>query len=88
MYNEPWVTFMDKNDKHILTSDFFKDIPSMINMSPSNMSIPDEYLYNDVDTRVSLLKGLIRSIPSHYNHISDGIIDITYHIKSKHYSDR
>ena len=83
MYNEPWVTFMDKNDKHILTSDFFKDIPSMINMSPSNMSIPDEYLYNDVDTRVSLLKGLIRSIPNHYNHISDGIIDITYHIKSK-----
>lgn len=62
-----------------------EDLTAMINSCISNASIPDEYLFNDIETRVSLLKGLIRSIPNKYQYIDENnnTLEVTYYIKSE-----
>lgn len=53
-------TFFDPTGKtSIKTADFFKDIPEMINCYSRDKSIPMEYMVNDVETRLSLLQGLM-----------------------------
>lgn len=53
-------TFFDSTGKtSIKTADFFKDIPEMINCYSRDKSIPMEYMVNDVETRLSLLQGLM-----------------------------
>ena len=50
--------FYDKNGNLVKTKDFFKDIPEMINYSREK-KIPNCYLYNDIETRIELLRGLM-----------------------------
>lgn len=52
-------TFYDHSGKPIKTADFFKDIPSMISCYSRDKKIPDEYMINDVDTRLAILQGLM-----------------------------
>ena len=53
-------TFYDKKTgKPIRTKDFFKDISGIVDHYSYEKYIPDEYLYNDVDTRLRLLQGLM-----------------------------
>lgn len=52
--------FFDRNGKSsIKTSEFFKDVPCMIDCYSRNKVIPREYMINDVETRLSLLQGLM-----------------------------
>ena len=52
--------FYDKETKKpIHTSDFFKDVPSIINAYSYDKEIPKEYLYNDTRSRIKLLRGLM-----------------------------
>ena len=50
--------FKDKEGHAIRTDEFFKDYPELIDYS-RHRSIPDDYLYNDVNTRSELLRGLM-----------------------------
>ena len=43
----------------IRTDDFFADLPEMIGIDSHNKYIPDIYLYNDYETRIRLLQGLM-----------------------------
>ena len=43
----------------IRTDDFFCDLPEMIGSLSHNKRIPDIYLYNDYETRMELLRGLM-----------------------------
>jgi superfamily II DNA or RNA helicase len=47
-----------RGDKPVLTSEFFKDVPDMICCS-SDKKIPECYLYNDISTRLSILRGIM-----------------------------
>lgn len=50
--------FKDKEGHAIRTDTFFKDYPELIDYS-RHRSIPEDYLYNDVNTRTRLLQGLM-----------------------------
>ena len=43
----------------IRTDDFFADLPEMIGKQSHDKYIPDIYLYNDYETRIQLLQGLM-----------------------------
>ena len=47
------------NGKLVHTKDFFKDIPEMIGEYSRDKSIPIQYLINDFNTRLNLLRGLM-----------------------------
>lgn len=51
--------FWYKNRKPVLTKDFFKEVPEMICLSDNNRFIPKLYLYNDINTRKELLRGIM-----------------------------
>ena len=51
--------FYDVFDKPVRTEDFFKYVPEMIGTYSRDKKIPEEYLVNDVDTRLMLLQGLM-----------------------------
>lgn len=57
--NFSYVFFDHDGKSSIKTDEFFKEIPTMINCYSRNKSIPDEYMVNDVETRLSLLQGLM-----------------------------
>lgn len=48
-----------KTGKPIRTRDFFKGIEGIVDHYSYEKYIPDEYLYNDVETRLRLLQGLM-----------------------------
>lgn len=53
-------TFYDKDTlDHVTTKDFFEDLPEMVGCQSHNKFIPDIYLYNDYETRIQLLQGLM-----------------------------
>lgn len=52
-------TFYNENGKGVKTEDFFKEIPEMINCYSRDKKIPDIYLYNDIETRMNVVKGLL-----------------------------
>ena len=52
-------TFYNSEGNGIKTKDFFKDIPEMINCYSRDKKIPDIYLYNDVETRMNVVRGLL-----------------------------
>ena len=47
------------SNSRVQTRDFFKDLPEMIGTESFNKHIPDIYLYNDIETRIQLLQGLM-----------------------------
>lgn len=51
--------FYYKNGKPVRTSDFFKDIPEMIDCYSRYKKIPSIYMINDEQTRIELIKGLL-----------------------------
>ena len=51
--------FRDENGNIVKTKDFFKDIPEIINCYSRNKKIPEEYIHNDIDTRLQLIQGLM-----------------------------
>lgn len=51
--------FYDDNNKRISTKEFFKNLPEMVGKQSYNKYIPDIYLYNDYETRIQLLQGLM-----------------------------
>lgn len=52
--------FYDKDtNKPIHTKDFFKDLPEMINCYSRDKFIPDNYIYNSIEIRMELLRGLM-----------------------------
>lgn len=51
--------FYDNKSKLVKTEDFFKDIPEMINCYSRDKKIPDEYIINDVNTRLMVIQGLM-----------------------------
>jgi superfamily II DNA or RNA helicase len=53
-------TFYDPNtDKPILTEEFFKYLPDLINSYSRDKRIPACYIVNDVNTRIEILRGLM-----------------------------
>ena len=53
-------SFIDPaTDRSILTSEFFKDIPSIIGKYSIDKSIPEEYVNSDKKSRLRLLQGLM-----------------------------
>lgn len=52
-------TFYNENGKCVKTKDFFKGIPEMINCYSRDKKIPDIYLYNDIETRMNVVRGLL-----------------------------
>ena len=50
--------FKDKEGHAIRTDEFFRDYPELMDYS-RHRSIPDDYLYNDVNIRSELLRGLM-----------------------------
>lgn len=48
-----------KDGKKIHTKDFFKDIPEMIGSYSRDKIIPSNYMYNSVQVRMELLRGLM-----------------------------
>lgn len=56
--NDYSYIFKDKEGHAIRTNEFFKDYPEVMDYS-RNKSIPEDYLYNDVNTRTRLLQGLM-----------------------------
>lgn len=50
--------FYHEEGKPVHTDEFFKDYPEVVNYS-HHKRIPDAYLYNDIETRKALLKGLL-----------------------------
>lgn len=48
-----------KTGKPIRTADFFKGLPGIVDHYSHEKYIPDEYLYNDPETRIALLQGLM-----------------------------
>lgn len=52
-------TFYYTNGKPVLTNEFFKSIPRMINCYSTDKTIPEIYLYNSSEIRLSLLQGLM-----------------------------
>lgn len=51
--------FRDENGNIVKTKDFFKDIPEIIDCYSRNKKIPEEYIHNDIDTRLQLIQGLM-----------------------------
>jgi len=51
--------FYDHNNKPVHTKDFFKEIPEMISCYSRHKKIPDIYIYNDIPTRIQLMRGLM-----------------------------
>ena len=51
--------FYNYEGHDVKTKDFFKDIPEMINCYSRDKKIPDIYLYNDVETRMNVVRGLL-----------------------------
>ena len=51
--------FTDNNGIIIKTKDFFKDIPELIGKLSHEKFIPEIYLYNDTQSRIDLLRGLM-----------------------------
>lgn len=73
--------FFDYNGKPIRTKDFFKNIPSMIGVYSRDKVIPNDYLINDVNTRLAVLQGLMDTDGSiSYN---DGRYHVRYTSTSK-----
>lgn len=50
--------FYDENDNPVLNTEFFKGIPEILTSS-SKKSIPEIYMYNDVNTRMHLVQGMM-----------------------------
>lgn len=69
--------FFDKDDNEIKTSDFFANIPELIGKSSSDKFIPDCYMFNNVDTRIHLLQGMM-DINGSIDQFPDSSIIITY----------
>lgn len=51
--------FFTLDGHRIKTSEFFKDIPSMIKCHSRDKIIPNEYIFNSVKNRIELLQGLM-----------------------------
>ena len=52
--------YYDKNTGRVIyTKDFFKDIPEMIGCYSRDKKIPMEYMVNDYQTRIELMRGLM-----------------------------
>ena len=51
--------FYDEHGRGIKTADFFKDVPGMIGCYSRDKEIPSNYLYNSLDVRMELLRGLM-----------------------------
>lgn len=51
--------FSYKNGNAVRTKDFLKDYPELLHISNKDRKIPDDYLYNSVENRMSLLQGLL-----------------------------
>lgn len=51
--------FYDASGKPVRTDEFFREVPEMIGTSSKDKRIPEQYLVNDVDTRLTLLQGLM-----------------------------
>lgn len=64
----------------VWTKSFFKDIPQVVGYSRDKY-IPDCYMYNDVETRMELLRGLLDTDGSITE--SDGRFNISYSSTSK-----
>lgn len=59
-YNPYRYVFYNKETGGLIhTKDFFKDIPEICGHYSYEKTIPDIYLYNDPDTRLNLLRGLM-----------------------------
>ena len=52
-------SFYHKSGKPVRTQWFFQNIPEMINCYSRNKKIPEIYMVNDVETRMSLMRGLM-----------------------------
>jgi hypothetical protein len=57
-------TFHEKDNKifRIMTVDILKELPELIGIDEASVYIPDIYMYNDINTRMELLKGLMDSL--------------------------
>ena len=74
--------FYDEHQTPIKTADFFKDIPEMIGCYSRDKKIPMEYMINDYQTRIELMRGLMDTDGSICNH--DGIrYNVSYSSCSK-----
>ena len=71
----------NESNSRVQTQDFFKDIPDLISTNSSTKFIPDIYIYNDIDTRIQLLQGLMDTDGSISR--SDGRYHVTYSSCSK-----
>ena len=47
------------NGNYVMTRDFFEGYDTVLNHKSYEKTIPDEYIYNDIDTRLSLIQGLM-----------------------------
>lgn len=57
--NYTWTFKGSTMMENILTDDFFGDIPELVGSKAADKHIPDIYLYNDYETRIRLLQGLM-----------------------------
>ena len=48
-----------KDGHYVKTKDFFKSIPSIIGKYSHEKFIPNEYMYNDIQTRIKIVQGLM-----------------------------
>lgn len=52
-------TFYDSTGKSVKTTEFFKQVPELASSYSRDKVIPIDYMINDVETRLSLLQGLM-----------------------------
>lgn len=75
------VNFYDARMHRVRTDDFFADLPEMIGTESSNKHIPPIYLYNDYESRIKLLQGLMDTDGSIT--YAEGRYHVTYSSNSK-----
>ena len=81
-YNYSYQYYDKSTGRMIYTKDFFRDIPEMINCYSRDKRIPIEYMVNDYQTRIELMRGLMDTDGSISNR-DDNRFNILYSSCSK-----
>lgn len=74
-------TFYHENGKRVSTSGFFNSVHEILNKYSYEKTIPDVFMYNDIDTRLQLLQGLMDTDGS--ISFSEGRYHVTYSSTSR-----
>ena len=75
-YTYNFFNIVDGVKHYLHTKDFFKELPEMISTYSRDKIIPDIYMYNDVEIRMELLRGLMDTDGS--IRYADGRFNVSY----------